>query len=939
MSNGGVKLGTDRIKSTKYRYLFIVISIFVLFFIILSRLFELQVLNFEENLKLSNYYSQRQIPILAPRGEILDKNGKILATNIESYILEYSYRNNSDSFFDVISKILEILNNNDEELYDNFELKVNPFRFEFVGFNEIDRRNKELRFKSDRGYYEKLKKKYFPTVKELTDTQKRELENYILDIRAEDVFYDLIKEYGLHKLLDDTELNSKSDGEIVYKSLLNKYTNEDIRKYLLIRDSIKMNSFSEFNPVILAVDLNRTTAFEIMQKQNMLNGISVSQKSIRYYPEGEFASNVIGYIGSIDDNQREKYQKEGYNISYDVIGKSGIEAVFESNLRGRHGSNVIKVDNNGVKKQEIFQMDSIPGDNVYLTIDKNLQMVAEKAMIDVMNGLQKTGNKHGTGLDTSNATRGAAVVMDINSGDILSLVSLPNYDPNVFVSDDNMTDEIKEKYFATNLKKFGENYILSRNLDVDVDTLFPLSDVSNENSLREDPNDIYPKVFFNYATQGLIPPGSTFKPLTAIAALEEGIVKPDELIMDNVIFEAYNNQWRNLINYSLGNIDIRDALRTSNNHFFYEISNRMYNSKESNIEGLDVLANWAWKFGLGRKPGTNKYISTTGIELVETTGQVFNSQSMKSNIVALSPYNIVDILKSGEFGKYKFKSIDISKKNSDVEKLSKLKKDIKELVKNILNEELPLDIEQNVLNERINYFNNDLNELFSQLVDFYNREFGMNYDNSDIEGMTNAITDYTLYSLRTEIYTPGNVINAAIGQGISLFTPVQLANYISTLVNGGIRYKLNLVNKIVDVDNKLVREYEPKILDRVYLKKENVEAVIEGMRRVNRTGSTASVFTSGNFFPIETGGKTGTATFKEDGMQEKVGRAAYGVFVGFAPVEKPEIAVSVVLYDGGHGYFGAYVARAIFEAYFKERLQKDYPKYVPIFPYAYTLMD
>ena len=78
---------------------------------------------------------------------------------------------------------------------------------------------------------------------------------------------------------------------------------------------------------------------------------------------------------------------------------------------------------------------------------------------------------------------------------------------------------------------------------------------------------------------------------------------------------------------------------------------------------MDVLANWAWKFGLGRPPNSTKYISTTGIELIETTGQVFNSQSMKSNIVALSSYNIVDILNRGEFGKYKFKPIDISKKN------------------------------------------------------------------------------------------------------------------------------------------------------------------------------------------------------------------------------------------------------------------------------------
>ena len=932
-------MGTKQRKSTDYRYLVIIISMFVLFFIILMRLFKLQVRDFEENLKLSNYYSQRQIPILAPRGEILDKDGEVLATNVESYILEYSYRNNSKSFFKVISEVLDILERYDEELYDNFELKVNPFRFEFGGLNESDKKSRELRFKTDRGYYEKLKKKYFPSVKELTDTQKRELENYILDISVEEVFYDLIKEYDLYKLLDESTLDSNSTGKEIYDSLTSEYTDEYIRKYMFIKDSIKMNSFSEFNPVILATDLKKETAFEIMQKQNMLQGINVSQKSIRYYPEGEFASNIIGYIGPIDDNQKERYQQEGYNIAYDVIGRAGVESVFESNLRGNHGGNVIKVDNNGVKKQEIFEKESRPGDNLYLTIDKDLQKVAERALSDVMLGLQKTGNNHGSGLDTSNATRGAAVVMDVNNGNILSLVSLPNYDPNVFVSEDNMTEETREKYFATNLKEFGENYIKERNLDIDVDTLFPLSDKDNMNSLRDDPNDIYPKVFFNYATQGLIPPGSTFKPLTAIAALEEGVIKPDELIKDNVIFEAYNNQWRNLIDYSLGSIDVKDALRTSNNHFFYEVGNRMYNSKNSNLEGLDVLANWAWKFGLGRPPNSTKYISTTGIELIETTGQVFNSQSMKSNIVALSSYNIVDILNRGEFGKYKFKPIDISKKNSDGEKLSKLKKEIKDLVKKILSEDLPLDIEQEILNEKVNYLSTNLKELFTQLVGYYAKEFGMNYEQSDIDNMTNAITDYTLYSLRTEMYTPGNVINASIGQGISLFTPVQLVSYIATLVNGGIRYKLNLVDKIVDVDNNLVKEYNPEILEKVYLKQENVDAVIEGMRRVNRTGSTANVFTNGNYFPIETGGKTGTATFKEDGMQEKVGRAAYGVFVGFAPVENPEIAVCVVLYDGGHGYFGAYVARAIFEAYFKERLQKDYPKYVPMFPYTYTLMD
>lgn len=895
-------------------------------------------MGFEDNLKLSNYYSQRHIPILAPRGEILDRKGRVLATNIESYTLEYSDKNDGGNFYEVIPNVLKILKDNGETLYDTFELKVNPFRFEFNGISESDKQVQELRFKSNRGYYDKLKKKYFSSSKEITDTQKRELEQKVLEITPEEIFYDLVKQYDLYKLLGDDNFK-KSSGKELYDELLKIYTPEEIREYILIKDGIKMNSFSGFNPIVLAVDLGKETAFEIMQRKNMLPGINVSQKSIRHYPEGEFASNIIGYIGSIDNSQKDKYVEQGYNVSYDVIGKSGIESSFESNLRGKHGSKVIKVDNNGSKKQEIFEVDPKPGDNVYLTIDTGLQKVTERALADVMEGLQKTGNGHGTGLDTSNATRGAAVVVDVNTGNILSMASLPNFDPNAFVSSENMSDEMREKYFATNLKDFGENYIKYRNLNLDVDTLFPLSDKDDENSLREDPNDIYPKVFFNYATQGLIPPGSTFKPLTAIAALEEGVITPNEVIEDKVVFEAYNNQWRNLSSYSLGHIDVKDALKTSNNHFFYEVANRMYMKEKNNIDGLDVLAKWSWKFGLGRKPNTTKYVSTTGIDIMETTGQVFNSQSMKSNIVALSPYNIVDILNKGEFGRYQFKPIDISKKSSDGEKLSKLKKEIKDLVKKILNEDLPLDVEQDILNQKVSYLNTNLNLLFSQLTEYYNQKLGMEYDQQDIKNMTGAITDYTLYSLRTEIYTPGNIINAAIGQGTSLFTPIQLANYIATLVNGGIRYKLNLVDKIVDVNDKIVREFEPEVLEKINLNQENVDAVIEGMRRVNRTGSTASVFTNGNYFPIETGGKTGTATFKEDGMQEKVGRAAYGVFVGFAPVDNPQIAVSVVLYDGGHGYFGGYVARAIFEAYFKETLQKDYPKYVPVFPYVYSLMD
>lgn len=905
------------------------------------RLFRLQVIDFQKNLNLANHYSQREIPIMAPRGEILDNEGKVLATNVQSYVLEYlDDSQNRDKFFDTITEVLDILDKNNEVLYDDFELKVDPFRFEFNVLSESDRQYQELRFKKDRGYYDEVRNSYFHKSSELTDEQKKIVEAEVLNIQASEIFYDLVQEYGLYKLLENENYTYKTDGKLVYDALLVNYTPDEIRNYVLIKDYIKMNSFSGFNPIVLSNNLDKETAFILMQKQNILPGISVTQKSVRHYPEGEFASNIIGYIGPIDSTLRAEYEEKGYDISYDLIGRSGIESSYESELRGYHGRTTVQVDNVGKRKQDLYEIEPQPGNNIYLTIDKDLQKVSERALSEVMQSLRNTGDGHGTGLDTSNATRGSVVVVDVNTGDVLSMVSLPNYDPNVFVSEELMTQEVREKYFATNLKKFGEEYIEDRGLTLDVDTLFPLSDSNNINSLREDPNDIYPKPFFNYATQGAVPPGSTFKPLTAIAALEEGVVTPYEVIRDKVYFEAYNNKWKNLIDYELGDIDVKDALRVSNNHYFYEVSNRMYNQEGlSNIEGLDVIANWAWKFGLGREPNSTKYISTTDIDIIETTGQVFNYESMRNNIVALSPYNVVDILNRGEFGKYVFKPIDIGKKNDDGEKISNLKKEIKDVIKKVLSEDLPLDIEQKVLDEKSIKLTSDLERLFKEVTDYYNKEFSMDYTEKDIENMTRAIVDYTLYSLRVEIYTPGNVINASIGQGLSLFTPVQLANYIATLVNGGTRYKLNLVDKIVDVNGNVIDDFTPKVLEKVDLEQENVDAVIEGMRRVNRTGSTASVFTNSNYFPIETGGKTGTATFRENGMQELVGRAAYGVFVGFAPVENPEIAVSVVIYDGGHGYFGGYVARAIFEAYFKDVLQEEYPNYVPSFPYAYTLME
>ncbi|MEL7596922.1 MAG: penicillin-binding transpeptidase domain-containing protein, partial [Clostridiaceae bacterium] len=189
---------------------------------------------------------------------------------------------------------------------------------------------------------------------------------------------------------------------------------------------------------------------------------------------------------------------------------------------------------------------------------------------------------------------------------------------------------------------------------------------------------------------------------------------------------------------------------------------------------------------------------------------------------------------------------------------------------------------------------------------------------------------YSIDDAYFNIYNQSNVYDASIGQGTNQFTPLQLANYMATLVNGGNRYSVHLVDKILDQDGKVVKEYKPELIEKIAMKDVNVSAVKDGMKDVTSGDGTARAAFEG--FPISNGGKTGSATFAK--IQDEFGRTSYGFYVGFAPFEKPEIAVCVVIFDGGHGGYVAPVARAIYEKYFEEKLKKEYPGYVPRYNFS-----
>jgi penicillin-binding protein 2 len=413
----------------------------------------------------------------------------------------------------------------------------------------------------------------------------------------------------------------------------------------------------------------------------------------------------------------------------------------------------------------------------------------------------------------------------------------------------------------------------------------------------KDSYDKLPKPMYNYATQGTAPPGSTFKPLSAIAGLQEGVITPKTIIYDRGIYTEVGDFkgrcWALDSGSTHGAVNVSKALQVSCNYFFFEVGNRL---------GYKKLGDWAAKFGLGRDSVTNAR-PATGIEIYERTGTVGSPISYKIRWINSAMKKITaEIAKPGNGGYIltegteEYKAIEeMMMDGYSMYEESKLKGIVG--AKNIFNY---ITGDYKIRLEKLGITNEKAQKII--LV-------GKQGSNGEV-----LVPGIKIFDSQASL--PGDPLNTAIGQGQTSLTPLQMAQYIATLLNGGTRYKAHLVKKVLYSDGTIKREIEPEVLNKIDLNPEFVEEVKKGMRKVTEEGGTASnIFRN---YPIETGGKTGTAQWNDStDFQKQAGRAAYGWFIGFAPYEKPEIAVVAVVYDGGHGNYVGHAVKDVFDQYFK----------------------
>ena len=491
--NNRINFDEEGKEQVNIRFNIINILVYLIGIILIVQLFNLQVVHGESYREQSNTRLSRSSVIKAARGSILDRSGNELAgVKTENNIEIYKTNISDEELNKSVLNLVELLNKYQIGYDDTFPIKINPFEFTISG-------------------------------DELTNWKKKY--KIAEDATAEESFYKFKNKY-----------------EITNDNV------EEIRKIISIRYIITTTGYSATKSITIATNVNEEVVAQISERNSDFPGVSISTNAARTYLAGNLAAHVIGYTGKIKEDEYNA-NKDIYNID-DIIGKTGIEYVFEKYLKGTDGEKQVEMSVDGTITGETVAKNAIAGSDVVLTIDSNLQKVTQDSLENCINKIRSGGFAQ-----TYDAQGGAAVVMNVNTGEVLATASYPTFEPQWFVGG-----------------------------------------ISQENwaYLRDDSR--HPQL--NKTIQSTYEPGSTFKMVTAIAGLETGAITTKERINDTGVYRKYNMEWKcwYYTSYHRGHgyQNVTQALQHSCNYFFYETGDRM---------GIDNLSKYALHFGLGKKTG------------------------------------------------------------------------------------------------------------------------------------------------------------------------------------------------------------------------------------------------------------------------------------------------------------------------------------------------
>ncbi|WP_051273765.1 penicillin-binding protein 2 [Desulfotruncus alcoholivorax] len=543
-------------KIIEFKMKFVLGGVFLVLLVLIARISFMQLVQTEQFRTLARNNYIRIVPIFAPRGEIFDRNGEKIVTNRPIYTVSindlnfegttyrlYLNRVGADTvqMADTLSWVLA----GDDETVAYFEQVSGNKVADFARENGIDDITKE----KDKEKVYTIKKKFIEeAIKERAKEQKSLLEQgeklemavvYNPSTAAE-LRRQNLAQFGV-TMEKKTDTLSRLVAMLAQANILKDQS--VYQKEAEVRAQIRENRVNRpYEPVMVAEDVPFNVVVALREKQMELPGVIVDVQPVREYPHGELLTHVLGYVQSIKKEQYEQHKDEGYLIN-DLYGQNGLEYVYEKQLRGEHGARQMEVDARGRPVRDLGLKPAVPGDDLVLTVDLDLQKATEQALAE---GTARA-RKAGFGLSRA----GAAIVMDVRTGAILAMASYPSYNPGIF------TGGLSAAQWQ-DLQQSG--------------------------------------ALLNRAISATYAPGSTFKMVTAAAILQNHIADPTYKIADPGYYKLGQGIFKDWKPGGHGLVDLRKALEQSCDTYFYQFGR---------AAGVNNIARAAKEFGLGGKTGIN----------------------------------------------------------------------------------------------------------------------------------------------------------------------------------------------------------------------------------------------------------------------------------------------------------------------------------------------
>lgn len=900
--------------------LFVLAAVFIVFFgIILARIFTLQVVNgksYQENFSLKIQMKQ---PINAARGNIYDKNGKLLAYNELAYSISindsttYSSTKEKNKAVNAeLAEILTVLKNNGETLNNDFKIdrkKDGTYSFNVSG-------SSLNRFRADvfgKGSADDLEYDKETGIDEANATAEQ------------------IMEYLMGK--DNFGISSKYDGDLAYR-------------IVVVRYAMLGNRFARYKEVKIATDVSDKTVAYVNEHMDTLSGISVNEDMIRKYNYSEYFSSIIGYTGPISESEYTALHKKNEDYTQnDTVGKAGLEQYYETYLRGKNGERKFYIDNVGRISEIISSTDSVAGDDLYLSIDADLQMATYLALQNEIAVIVYSNIKSGeipindvytalignSVINTEHFSKSKAsdteksVLSVFKSRQKTTLGKIKQELTSSPEALNTMSDEVLDEF----------TYIISMLKD---DQVLLKNEIDTSDSVYQKWKDqkISPKEYLSYCiTQHWI----DISQLNVDEKYADSTEVYDALckyILKNIKTDTEFSKIIYQYMITRGEISPRQLCLILFDQGVLDYDDATVNKlKNGSLSPRDFLM----------KKIYNIEITPAQLALEPCTGSCVVTDEKRGEIRAMVSYPGYDSnkLANGVDSEY-FASLQHDKSSpllnyatqqktapgstfklvsataglaenvittSDQIRCTGIYNDISNKPKCwIYPGSHGLDNVSEAIRDSCNVFFYTVgNRLAQKKTGSYNDANGIDLIQkyAHIYGLDQK-TGLEISESKSSVATKYPVM-AAIGQSDNNYTTVALSRYV-TAVASGKKYNYQLMNKIVDADGKTVKKYKADYEDiSDTLTSSQWDAIHSGMREVV---STMDRFQG---FDIPVAGKTGTA--------QQTGHANHGLFVGYAPYDDPEITIAVRIANGYSSHNAATAARNVISYYYKETSMKD----------------